>query len=416
MGLANCREDKMLSLSRRRIDTMELPNIVRKGLESLYEEISTNEKRTEQVMALMTQILNSQLTQKGVIRAFLVAEQNNNFNNTNKNSSSQKLIGGEDMKNIRQRADGRWEYRKMSNGKKISIIKTTQKQLLKAIQAIQKEVTYIKETKSSLFDVAVEWFELFKKGKIVSDSYYENIVYDYLSTAEFRGDIKKLEFSSLQSLINNLAKTHGPAKYCYLTLKGVLKYAYQKNLIKQDIGQFLQAPKNLVENGDWFNLEQQKLLLDNLDKTPIKYEILFYLMTGARRNEALTAKILFDRNIVYINGTKTEHSKNRWIKISEEFKQILQQHWPEMFKFKGNYYTKQFADYLEVLGIKNKSLHDLRHTFNTNLYYLGCPDKERQMYMGHASIIITNDIYTHLDPTVTKDDIFKLYNNLYPKF
>ena len=38
----------------------------------------------------------------------------------------------------------------------------------------------------------------------------------------------------------------------------------------------------------------------------------------------------------------------------------------------------------------------------------------RQAYLGHASIKTTNDIYTHLDPTITREDIIKLYEDLYP--
>ena len=44
------------------------------------------------------------------------------------------------------------------------------------------------------------------------------------------------------------------------------------------------------------------------------------------------------------------------------------------------------------------------------------PDKQRQEYLGHSSIAITNDIYTHLDPTITKEDILNLYIDLYPNF
>jgi len=50
------------------------------------------------------------------------------------------------------------------------------------------------------------------------------------------------------------------------------------------------------------------------------------------------------------------------------------------------------------------------------LYYLGVPDKLRQAQLGHASIVMTNDIYTHLDPTITREDILQLYGDWYPEF
>lgn len=70
---------------------------------------------------------------------------------------------------------------------------------------------------------------------------------------------------------------------------------------------------------------------------------------------------------------------------------------------------------MKDVGVKG-TLYMLRHTYATNLYYLGVPDKERQVYMGHYSSALTNDIYTTFDPSIKKSDIVKLYNNLYPEF
>lgn len=58
----------------------------------------------------------------------------------------------------------------------------------------------------------------------------------------------------------------------------------------------------------------------------------------------------------------------------------------------------------------------LRHTFSTNLYYLGADDNTRKQYLGHSSIMVTNDIYTHLNPTIKKSDILDIYKDLYPTF
>ena len=177
-------------------------------------------------------------------------------------------------------------------------------------------------------------------------------------------------------------------------------------------------PKYNKNIGVWFNIAEQKLILDNIDKSNMKYEILLYVLTGCRRSEALRLKldnIDFNNYSLFVDGTKTKSAK-RYIPISQRLADILKEHLSSMFKFNKSWYSKTFQDYLKSLGIKNKKLHDLRHTFNTNLYYLGVPDKERQYYMGHSSIVMTNDIYTHLDPNVKKDDILNLYKDLYPKF
>ncbi len=41
--------------------------------------------------------------------------------------------------------------------------------------------------------------------------------------------------------------------------------------------------------------------------------------------------------------------------------------------------------------------HLFRHTYATNLYYAGIDIKTAQYLLGHSSIQMTMDVYTHLD-------------------
>lgn len=325
------------------------------------------------------------------------------------------------MKNVRKRVDGRWEFRKMIHGQRQSIIKNTKQELLEEILYYKKQISSSsipKPNKKTFYELAKTWFDLFKKGKITSQQNYIQCINNNLSTGLFLSDIRKITLPELQNWLNKISNQHRKARYCYQIIKNVFKYALQLDIIKKDISQFLQAPQKKGEIGINLNLEEQKLFLANLDKTPIKYELLFYILTGCRPSEALliTKKdINFDKKIIYVPGTKTKAAK-RYVPISVEFAEILDQHFDNMFKRDRTYLSKQFQKYMKLLGIENKTLYDLRHTFNTNLFYLGVPDKFRQSYMGHSSIVMTNDIYTHIDPTITKNDILKLYNNLYPEF
>ena len=85
------------------------------------------------------------------------------------------------------------------------------------------------------------------------------------------------------------------------------------------------------------------------------------------------------------------------------------------FYYNPDYYTKKIQEIYAKAKIRDKTLHDLRHTCATNLLYLGMPDKFRQQYLGHANIVMTNDVYTNLQDDITKDGLLKLYNNLYPE-
>lgn len=47
---------------------------------------------------------------------------------------------------------------------------------------------------------------------------------------------------------------------------------------------------------------------------------------------------------------------------------------------------------------------------------MGAENKRSQTNLERSSNVIANDIYTHLDPTITKEDIVNLYKGFYPCF
>lgn len=317
------------------------------------------------------------------------------------------------MKNVRLRNDGRYEWRKTLNGINYNITKTKLQDLKKAIKNF-KPTEKEKTKKYKTIDLIILWYKTYKSN-IKSSKNYLYLINKHFKIDLFEKDINKLKLQELQNFINNL-KGHRVKMYAYFIIKGTFFTALKNEQLKKDISIFIEKPKNETTKGIAFNLLEQKLIINNLEKTKIAKEIMFYLLTGCRRNEAINLKqqdINFEKNSILIKGTKTINAK-RHILISEKYKIYLKENFKNMFKLKSDYITREFAIYLKLLKIKNKTLHDLRHTFATNLYYLGVPDKERQYLMGHSSIVITNDIYTSLDPTITKNDINKLYNNLYP--
>lgn len=339
-----------------------------------------------------------------------------NFKIISNNSLSKTKGSDEELKNIRKRIDGRWEYRKTINGITSSTYANNQKALLKKVKKLKTNKAETKE-KYILIDLIEEWYNLYKSG-IKSHMNYRCYINKYFKdNLLFKKDIRKVVFEEIEKFVQNI-KLHRVQSYCYLIIKGVFKNALKREIIEKDISQFLEIPKRCIEKGSAFTLAEQKLIFENLNKTKIKNEILFFLLTGARRGEAIAIKsenINFEKLNIFIYGTKTKNAK-RYIPISKDFAELLKKNFNNMFKFRNEFYTKKFKVFLNTIGIKNKTLHDLRHTFSTNLYYIGVPDKQRQYYMGHSSIVITNDIYTTLDPSTTKNDILKLYNNLYPKF
>lgn len=318
------------------------------------------------------------------------------------------------MKNIIKRNDGRWQWSKKINGTRYYIYAKTQKTLLKKIKQFKPKER--NNNKIIAIDFINTWYELYKKD-IKSYQSYKYAINKYFTIPLYKKELNKITYLELETFLKSIDK-HRTQAYCYYIIKGIYETAYKQKIVKEDLSKLITKPKNQTIKGESFNLKEQKLILENLNKTNIKYEILFYLLTGCRRTEAINITINdidFNNNKILIQGTKTK-SARRYIVISEKFKNILKENFNNMFTHQEDYYTREFTKYLKLLKIKKHKLHDLRHTFSTNLYYLGVPDKERQYYLGHSSIVITNDIYTHLDPTITKNDILNLYKDLYPKF
>ncbi len=336
---------------------------------------------------------------------------------SNGNSNSQK--GEEELKNVRKRADGRYEWRKQINGLKYQIINRNKKILESKIKEFKKSIsiTVSHDGESHKFiNLAEEWFSLYK-ANIASSATYRSCINNHFQIELFKKDIKTLTYMELELFLSKIKAPRVKA-YCYFIITGVFKEALKRNYITRDVSALITKPKNESVKGESFTLREQKLILDNLDKSNMKYEILFYLLTGCRREEGCRTKfehLDLENNKIFIDRTKRNCTKG-YVPISEHFKQILQDNFKNMFTRSPDFYTKTFGEYLKFLNIKNHKLHDLRHTFATNIYYLGVPDKERQYYLGHKSIVMTNDIYTHLDLTITKNDILNLYKDLYPNF
>ena len=58
-------------------------------------------------------------------------------------------------------------------------------------------------------------------------------------------------------------------------------------------------------------------------------------------------------------------------------------------------YRKRWLKYCAAIG-HDITAHQLRHGYATILYEAGVPDKDAQELLGHSSITVTRDIYTHI--------------------
>jgi len=345
------------------------------------------------------------------------------------------------IKNVRIRKDGRYEWQKMIGGAIHREIDTSLERLKEKVVEHKKQINEIiareikqkklvkKVGENRLVDLCWDWYRRYKQGKIKSANSYESVIRVYLSALD--KNIATYTKDDIQDFLNDIT-AHRRAAYACDTLKNVFADAEEKGLVKKNVIANLPRPKQNTKKGTWINLDGQRKILDTIlhskfddsfDETRIRKikesikrigeEVLFYIMTGARCAEALNTTINFEKCMSHVDGTKTK-TASRYVDLSREYCQRLKPKWVTMFKCTAGYYSHEISEFLELLGIEDKTCHNLRHTFSTNLYYLGVDDKRRQALLGHSSIAMTQDIYTTLDPTIKRDDIINLYGNYYP--
>ena len=66
-------------------------------------------------------------------------------------------------------------------------------------------------------------------------------------------------------------------------------------------------------------------------------------------------------------------------------------------RFKPRYLEDAFPKILERNGLHKIRFHDLRHTCASPMHKMGLSPKEVQDYLGHSTVSVTPNIYTHLD-------------------
>lgn len=143
---------------------------------------------------------------------------------------------------------------------------------------------------------------------------------------------------------------------------------------------------------------------------------LFCLYAGLRRGETLalryedidrenklihiTKAVEFVGNNPHIKAPKTEAGKRNAVLLDVLAAQIPQGSGYIFTRDDGGLltktqYHKRWAKYCKEIG-HDITAHQLRHGFATILYEAGIDDKDAQELLGHSSITITRDIYTHI--------------------
>ena len=360
---------------------------------------------------------------------------------------------------MKKRADGRYckqvlvghnpnGTRKMKNiyGKTIKEVETKERKLLEQLEC---GINVIHEI--TVGEWADIWLKTFKSN-IANNTYtrYEGIISNQIKPIVGKVPLEKIRLDTLQAMINLLKEDLSPAsiKKVKDVMFQMFKQAVKSRYIQFNPAEGIDVPKLIPSNRTEIPEDHVK----RIERFCRSYEhgdfIMCLLYTGMRRGEilALTVQdIDFENGIIVVNKAiefihnspnvktpKTPRS-NRTIPILSPLLPYLIRATKNKSKndvvFSNKHgsvydrsgiqmlfrdFNKQYNKFLEeensISQITNVhfTMHQFRHTFCTTLYNAGIDVKMAQDILGHNSVNVTLDIYTHLSQKAKKISTDKL--------
>lgn len=218
-------------------------------------------------------------------------------------------------------------------------------------------------------------------------------------------------------------------------LKSILDYAFIAGDIDRNPCSDLPAikgkaktPRQPAEDSDLPLIEKHK---NDSDIARMYY---FMLYTGLRRGEATalqykhidrkkkTVRVeqscAWDNSRPVLKKPKTGAGVRTVVLLDNVLSVIPEGHKPDEYVFfpdglpRRRAIEKGLEQYRAATGVK-ATPHQLRHSYASLLHSAGIDVKDAQEFLGHSSILMTQDIYTHLEKAHEKDVQKKL--NTYVK-
>jgi len=318
------------------------------------------------------------------------------------------------------------------------------------------------ETIDSWFEV---WMTQYKENTIKASTIqtYRQVFKSYISPKLGKRKICDIRSQMIQKLINDLYNagySKSRVNIVYVILIGMLRQAQKNQIIihnPMDAIIFPKFKKKQQSDIRVMTREEQKLFMEYAAGSKYYDFYIIALQTGMRINEILALEwqdIVFPKKEIYVNGTliymrdgdrrykdtpKTESSR-RAIPILPDIENILKKRRKQQLENQmllGKRWKKEkglenivltydeggaFWDTGIRVDIKHIirrindaniqfrpiTPHTLRHTFATRCVEQGMPLQVLKTILGHSSLAMTADLYSHVLPNVKREEMSKI--------
>lgn len=198
-------------------------------------------------------------------------------------------------------------------------------------------------------------------------------------------------------------------QYARQTWNNAFVKAEKLGIIERNAVELSEAVKYKKKHGKALTIAEQNMFIQAIEKKRIKWIMLFYLYSGARREEVCMLEwsdIDEENGVILVRGTKTEDSY-RQIVLTNDLRNIIEgqraqnekdkgtryesKHPERVFDYSPNYMSQAFKKICD-----KHCLHNLRHNFITRCAESGVSVAVCQQLVGHSTADMTLNIYTHV--------------------
>ena len=360
-------------------------------------------------------------------------------------------------KGIRQRGDG-FEGRFMYEGKTYQVhgetVKETQKSMTELKYRLEHGM-YVATKKITLNEWFETWMEDYKKNKVKIGTYTSYEVIYRCDIKERLGDkkLQDIRGEHIQRLYNELVKEEyakSSINVVKAILGGCLKQAMRNGLIERNPVELTQTPQQTKKKKERTAMtrEQQDLFMQYAEDSYLYHFFAVMLRTGMRKGEMQGLKysdidkkkgvIHVSRTLKYIKGkghfdeTPKTRTSTRDIPLTTESLEHIEaqrRYWGfKVVKMDQYLFCNENGDPLIFQRVQSEidriteliraaghefpriTSHTFRHTFATRAIEAGMQPQVLKTILGHSSLAMTMDLYSHVLPDMKSQEMEKIAN------
>jgi integrase len=343
---------------------------------------------------------------------------------------------------IHKRKDGRWHGRYIANGKRKYVYGNTRKEVAQKLTAAISEVNnglFCEDKGITVKQHIGNWLTTSKSSvRPKTWERYEQICRIHIVPEIGHLKLKSVTPMMVQDLYRRKLEILSPRTvvYVHVTLHKSLSQALKWNLIPKNVTELVDRPRIIKEEIKPLGADEVERLFETVADHPLEALYILAVTTGLRKGEILGLRwtdvdldsktLQVRRSLSFMKGgsvfvpPKTAKGK-RNIGLSRISIEALQKHrllqaeqkelWSEDHDLvfpntmgqprQSNSVVNTSFERIKRKGnLPNIRFHDLRHTCATLLLSKGVHPKIVQELLGHSSISITLDTYSHVLPNM----------------